>query len=329
MTANTFLFTGEESYLVEKEVQRWKKSFSAKYGTDNINSYSMSNFSVQAISSDLFESGLFAEKKLVILYWVPDDTFSWHKMPVALTVDLAEMLETKWDQISDDTIVIFIAYKPDKRKKLYKYLTWKVTKHQDFPPLKWKSLVSFLNWESELLDMDSSEIIVNKVWGSMSRLMSELDKLTVYCEVNWIKKIDSKVIEKVVFGQMEADTFELIDCYYNDVAKAWRLVDNLRDDNVNWNLLLWAFYWWVKNAILYENCLSRKVSSSQIAKEMWIHPFVIAKMSKYHKEISQAKDKFVDFHNWLLDLDYNIKSWKLSDSVFWLQLKWLLRRLNS
>ena len=328
MAAHTFLFTGEESYLVEKEVTRWKKSFSAKYGTDNIKTYSMSNFSLNAISSDLFESGLFSEKKLLILYGVPDDTFSGHKMPAAITNELAETLEHKRDQISDDAIVMFVAYKPDKRKKLYKFLTWNVTKHQDFQPLKWKGLVNFLNAESDLLTEQTAELIVKKVGSSMARLMSELDKLIVYCAVHDISKVDEKIINKVVYGNVEADSFALMDYFYRDVNKSWKLIDQLRDDGVNWNQIIWTMYWGTKNMLLYVDCLKRKVWSKDIAKEIWIHPFVIAKMSKYYKEIAQKSKAIEKMHRWLLELDYNIKSGKLSDTVFWLRLKGLVRELN-
>ena len=56
MTAKTFLFTGEESFLVENEIKRWKTSFAQKYGEDNISIYSSHNFSLEAISNDIFGS---------------------------------------------------------------------------------------------------------------------------------------------------------------------------------------------------------------------------------------------------------------------------------
>ena len=123
MSAKTFLFTGEESFLVEKEVRRWKSSFSSKYGKDNISIYTPHNFDVATIANDLFGSGLFAEKKLIIVYGIPDDGFSGHKLPAAQSSELGEILERKRSQINPDSIVMFVAYKPDKRKKLYKFLS--------------------------------------------------------------------------------------------------------------------------------------------------------------------------------------------------------------
>ena len=148
MSAKTFLFTGEESYLLAKEIKRRKESFADKYGKDNIKEYSPANFSLMEISNDLFESGLFAEKKLVIMYGIPDDTFAPHKISAGLTSELAVMLQKKRDHINPDTIVIFVAYTPDKRKKLCKFLTSHVAKHQECKKLKGKSLLKFVLDES-------------------------------------------------------------------------------------------------------------------------------------------------------------------------------------
>lgn len=329
MSAKTFLFTGEESYLVEKEVRRWKDSFSSKYWKDNISVYTPHSFDVAAISNDLLGSGLFAEKKLVVIYGIPDDGFAGHKLLAAQTWALAELIEKKRSEVNPDSIVVFVSYKPDKRKKLYKFLSWNVTKHQDFPPMTWKRLVRIFAEQSDLLNDELAGYIVERVGSSFARLMTELAKLEAYAEYHNMTALDKKTIDEIVYGEVETDTFALLDVLYLDKDKSLVLVDRIRDNWVNRNQVIGALYRGVKVFVLYADCLKRKVNSKQIPKDIWVHPFVISKHSKNHRVIVSKEEQFKQFLLDLLELDYAIKSGKLDASVFWLQLKQAILRLNA
>ncbi len=182
MSAKIFLFTGEESYLLSNEIKRWKTLFAAKYGHDNIKEYASSNFSLADISNDLFGSGLFSEKKLIVMYGIPDDTFAPHKIPAGITSELAILMEKKRENINPDNIVIFVSYTPDKRKKLYKFLTAHVSKHQEFKKMKGKTLLKFVLQEAEsLLSEETARFLIERVGTDTQRLIKELDKLRTYC----------------------------------------------------------------------------------------------------------------------------------------------------
>lgn len=71
MKDNIFLFTGNSPYLLWQELKKWKASFAAKYGAENVFSFSSDNFDVPTIVDNTFSGGLFVSKKLVIIFGVP------------------------------------------------------------------------------------------------------------------------------------------------------------------------------------------------------------------------------------------------------------------
>lgn len=40
MAESTYLFTGEEQYLIHQEVLRWKENFAGKFGSDSVLEFS-------------------------------------------------------------------------------------------------------------------------------------------------------------------------------------------------------------------------------------------------------------------------------------------------
>ena len=62
-----FFFTGEERYLIDSQLEKWKKAFLQKYGSNNFYSFGEENFDFEKISSVLMGGGLFDEKKFIII----------------------------------------------------------------------------------------------------------------------------------------------------------------------------------------------------------------------------------------------------------------------
>ena len=77
---NVYLFTGEEKYLLQAEIARWKANFSQKFGQDSVFSFDTENFDAQKIVELMSAGGLFSDKKLIIVSGVPADTDSDNKL---------------------------------------------------------------------------------------------------------------------------------------------------------------------------------------------------------------------------------------------------------
>ena len=63
-----FLFTGSDSYRIQKKIEYWKKSFSEKHGGEtNITILNGEKIELSEIRSAFETLPLFAEKRLIII----------------------------------------------------------------------------------------------------------------------------------------------------------------------------------------------------------------------------------------------------------------------
>lgn len=67
MLTNIYLFTGQETYLLDKELLRRKENFLSKFGSDSIFSFSLDNLDIGQIKQAIYSSGLFTTKKLILI----------------------------------------------------------------------------------------------------------------------------------------------------------------------------------------------------------------------------------------------------------------------
>ena len=63
---------------------------------------------------------MFSEKRLIVLRGIPQDTIAHNKVSTKTVEVVTGLLMSTLNSLTDDTIVICISYKPDKRLKGYK-----------------------------------------------------------------------------------------------------------------------------------------------------------------------------------------------------------------
>jgi len=56
MLQNVYLFTGQEKYLLDKEILRWKKNFFAKFGLESVFHFTLDNFDIGQIKQAIYHS---------------------------------------------------------------------------------------------------------------------------------------------------------------------------------------------------------------------------------------------------------------------------------
>jgi DNA polymerase III delta subunit len=71
MLQNVYLFTGQETYLLDKELFRRKENFLQKFGPDSIFHFGLMNMDFPLIKQAIYSSGLFTTKKLIIINGLP------------------------------------------------------------------------------------------------------------------------------------------------------------------------------------------------------------------------------------------------------------------
>lgn len=114
-----------------------------------------------------------------------------------------------------DYFIIFISYKPDKRKKAYKFFAEKC-ETKIFNPMDMRSIPKFLteefaeyNTTPQQITRDHINHIVELVGTDGRRLSSELRKI---CDsLNTGEKLTINLIDTIVTPSQESSAFEIVD----------------------------------------------------------------------------------------------------------------------
>ena len=181
------VFVGENSFAIKRAIESVVNSSSlvAEYiDGEAINAADLAN--------TLLGGTLFASQRLIIIRDLSANSQAWSALPDYIK-GLAE----------DDSIVILVETKLDKRSKTYKSLA-KAVEIQEFAPLSPRDIGSQLNWlESEskqiglTIDTRTLRHLLLRVGPDQWRLVSALEKLKLKGEVT-VEIIDaSKDLQSV------------------------------------------------------------------------------------------------------------------------------------
>ena len=175
-------------------------------------SVSLGEFNPSEIMQILCSGGLFSEEKLIIVYEVPGQTTS----PKG-TADIESLLMTQWEMLHSDYFIIFVSYKPDKRKKAYKFFS-EHCEVKIFNPMDMRSIPKFLTQEfneynqtTQTINKEHINHIVELVGNEGRRLSSEVRKLCDSLNSDDQKILNKHLIDTVITPSQESSAFELID----------------------------------------------------------------------------------------------------------------------
>ena len=304
-----FFFTWEERYLIDNQLEKWKKAFLQKYWANNFYSFWEWNFDFEKISSVLMWGGLFDEKKFIIIKWVPKDSFL--KIPNWEYEKVENFLLEHLNNISSENVICFVSYKPDKRTKLYKFLAKNENiELKEYKAFSEKKLIWYIV-KTFAVNENLANYIVEKIWTNLFNIHNELEKIKKISQV-----ITKELVDKYTTNNIEQDSFALLDNIV-DKKKTLNILNNLQENKEDIFKILWLLYWNLKNVILIAEQKNYWLSSKEIASKLSIHPFVVAKTYKNLNNIEIYKQMFKK----MLDLDYAIKSWKIDSSCAYLYLK--------
>jgi len=321
-----YLFTGEEKYLLDQELKRWMANFVQKFGSESVFFFSNQNFDTSKALEVIFGWWLFSDKKLIVISGLPHDTDSDNKLWSSQISDFCDVFMDRANQIPDNVLLLFVSHKPDKRLKFYKFLQ-SFVEIKTFKNLSWVQYNLFIKDQLDdvLMSDDVIDYFLMKVWKDLFRIVSEIDKLKYYLVLNNISKIDQKIIDFVVYGQMEVNSFLFFDYFLKDKSKSIVVLDDMHKEWVDFNQALGMLYRGLKLYLYILDLHWQGVHDSKtLASITKQHPFAIWKNLKQIKILKEKKLNIKKFYCELLELDYNIKTWKLPSTLFWLILKWLV-----
>jgi len=321
-----YLFTGEEKYLLDQELKRWRTNFVQKFGSESVFFFSNQNFDASKALEVVFGWWLFSDKKLIVISGLPIDTDSDNKLWSSQIDDFCDIFMSRIDQLPDNILLLFVSYKPDKRLKFYKFLQSSV-EIKTFKKLSWIQYNLFV--KDQLDDIDASDFVIDyflmKVWKDLYRIVLEINKLKYYLVANQISQIDQKIVDFVVFGQMEVNSFLFFDYFLKNKTKAVGVLDDMHQEWVDFNQTLGMLYRWLKLYLYILDLHGQGIHDTKTLASMTKqHPFAIWKNLKQIKILKEKSLNIKKFYRDLLELDYQIKTWKLPSTAFWLKLKWFV-----
>lgn len=330
MLSSAFLFHGENSYMLTKELERRKLNFLQKYGEDAIYEFSAQNWDSNQIKQAIFAGGLFVSKKMVILYGVPKDNYENNSLSTEKIEQFFEDVQQNMQFLTPDTIVIFVAFKPDKRTRVFK----RCLEHlqvKEFAPLKELQLKVFIREQLGTLEICDEELgyFLLKIGNDQRRLASEAQKLKIWLEKHSKKQVQKPDIDYYCFGLVEGDAFKIFDQLFLNPQEAVQTLEKMQEDGKSRNEVQGLLTWGIK---IYLTLLAYDKQGIRDAKTLIaltkLHPFVVNKNLKHLPTLREHQPFLITFFKNLIDLEYAIKTGATPENYYRLALKQQLLKLQ-
>ena len=313
MAKNVFLFTGQETYLLQEQINNWKHAFAAKHGDINLAVLDAEEMPMNEIMAAVNAIPFLGEKRLIFIHGLPDKPKTRNKDKVSKADEKREedlkKLEADLDDIPETSVVVFVQSSPDKRKSFYKKLTTKA-EVKEFVPLGGQALTAWIQKRISLkgmrIDPSVAEYLVSLTGQDLWRLGHELDKLTSFCSG---EPITRSVVDKLVVPTLEANVFHLTDALAaKDRCKA---IQHLHRSLAAGDNLRQIFFMVVRQFRLllqgsgYKS-LHPNANPTGFAATLKLHPFVARNTMAQLRNFNETELKGA--YARLLDIDLDLKT---------------------
>ena len=320
MLNSVFFFTWDNVYTIRQDLQKWKTSFVEKYWSASLFVFNSENWDNGVVNQALYAWGLFVQKKLIIIEGVPKDLAQdWGISQDKIDKFFADF-EANQHYLTDDTIVVFFSYKPDKRTRMYKWLSENV-QVKEYPMYKESQLKTFIkeNLHPLIISAETIDYFLEKVWGDMFRLSSEIEKLKFVVK-EW--EVTDKMIDTYCFWMVEENAFSIFDELFTSPVSAVKILENMQNEWKDWNAVLAPLLWSLKVILTVIDYANQWIKDSKlIVSECKLPPFAIAKNMKNADLYLSHQDSLKNLFRTIIDTEYSIKTGKYPDNCFWLTVK--------
>ena len=314
---NLYLFFGEESYLLQKKVNFWKKSFQSKHGEYNLSVIDGLKENANSIISECETMPFLGEKRLIIIENLPPS------MGAKLDDKKINALLRFLDNIPESSVLVFVNSKPDKRTKFYKQLS-KIAQVEEFKQISAGELSIWVLNElkargGKILPL-ATQYLIGKTGNNLWALHNEIDKLIAYAGE---KPISENDIENLVTPVFDVNVFKLTDYIGAKQSKqAIDILNKLIDSGNNsiqiFNMIIRQF------RIFLQIDEMKQKPASEIASALKLHPFVVQNSLKQVRLF--GRDELVKAYKDLLEIDRKLKTGLIkisanNENMFMLELE--------
>ncbi len=262
------LLTGENSFETERKRREIESLFDGT--SEKIDG---SELELKQLPDLLMGATLFAPRRLVIMKRLSENKPLW------------TAFETWIPRVSDDTHLVLIEPKPDKRTRTYKEVQ-KVADAYDFAPWTERDTVKAEQWvvsEAKTLgftlDKKSAQTLVARVGADQWQLYRALEKLSV------VDAVTPAVIEDVVEANPFENVFNLFEAALRGNApKVKQMVETLSLTEDAYRL----FGLLSGQAFQLAALSVSEKQSAEVAKDLGAHPFALSKLAPHANKFGKS-----------------------------------------
>lgn len=268
--------TGENGFKLQQELRRVVDDFTKEHGDLALTQLDGEEASFDQMREALASMPFLASKKLVVL-----------RMPSAQK-EFTEKAKDLLEALGDETDVIIVEPKLDKRSSYYKYLK-SHTEFQEFGELDANGLSRWLADEAKrcggTLSSADARYLVERVGANQQLLSNELEKLIVYDAA-----VTKQTIDLLTEPMPQSTIFQLLDALFaGDSKRASQLYDEQRRLKVEPQQIIAMLAWQLHVLALVKTAGNQ--SETEIARSAKLSPFVVGKTRRAAARLSLAELK--------------------------------------
>lgn len=266
------LFVGDNNFEVKQALDKIKGDFLGEF--EAVDGGEVSSSHLLDLLSGMT---LFSEKRMVVISGLSEQKDVWDGLP--------EMLE----RLSDDTEVVLVEPKVDKRTKTYKWLVKnaKVSEHASLTDRQRPAMIDWVLGRAQhhgySLDRSLAGELVDRLGYDQLRMDMVLEQL------GFVDAVSKEVIDAVVPLARSESAFELFEAALQGrVGDVQRIVSYLEQtsglDGAYMTMGLLA-----SQLVNLNGLVLSAGDSGQVASDLGAHPFVLKKLSPLARNISAAQ----------------------------------------
>ncbi len=300
-----YFFYGEEPFLAERAGRRlMEKAVDQSMKDFNLNIYYGADCKGTEILDTSQTLPMFSERRVVLVKQVD-------KLPVATQEGLMPYLLNP----SPETCLIFIAAKPDMRRKFFAELK-KQPGALEFKKLYDNKLSPFINNEASLhgkkIDSAGAELLAFMVGNNLQELVSQIEKAAIYIGERHL--IDINDIKTIVSQSKNFTAFELARFIGDkDLTKAVATLQSMLQNGEEPIMIIGALASHFRRIWRIRELLDQKIVASEIGKQLKISPYFLPELLAQAKKYPVRELK--EFFNRLYQGDVGIKTGALPSTV--------------
>ncbi len=291
--APVYLFFGEEKYLQEELVQQLAGAFlgqDSDFGKQKVDGNTLN---LEEVLARLGETELFTERRMLIVdnppYLVPsrkEEKSASDKEGAkdSLEKDYTDLLEGYLKQQAPgvpNSMLVFLAVRPDRRKRFYKL----IDKHGtavECSPLKGEALASWI-WNKvarlgKKIDRAAIDRLLLAGETNLHYLSGELEKYAAYLGENH-PTITAQTVDTLFSGDIQGDIFKLSDAMAEGgITEAHNILELLIRRREKPLLIFFMLVRHYRLLLLAHCLLEEGLSQSEYISALEVHPFVARKL---------------------------------------------------